>query len=188
MKFQRYKLIVNNYKAFKETNYHEQEPANSRTEPTETSDIERTRYNYKIVCLITLKVKARVRSIISSKRLYKCLNRLEKNSNKSLSHQSVSQFSRSVVSDPLWPHESQHIRPPCPSPTPRVYSNPCPSSQWCRPAISSYVVPFSSCPQSLPASGSFPVSQLFESGGQSTGVSASASVLPMNTQDWSPLG
>ena len=188
MKFQRYKLRVNNYKAFKETNYHEQEPANSRTEHTETSDTERTRCNYKIVCLITLKVKARVRSIISSKRLYKCLNRLEKNSNKSLSHPSVSQFSRSVVSDPLWPHESQHVRPPCPSPTPGVYSNPCPSSRWCSPAISSSVVPFSSCPQALPASESFPMSQLFASGGQSTGVSASASVLPMNTQDWSPLG
>ena len=98
------------------------------------------------------------------------------------------QFSRSVVSDSLWPHESQHARPPCPSPTPRVYSNSCPSSRWCHPAISSSVVPFSSCPQSLPASGSFPVSQLFAWGGQSTGVSASASILPMNTQDWSPLG
>ena len=95
---------------------------------------------------------------------------------------------QSVMSDSLWPHESQHARPPCPSPTPRVYSNSCPSSQWCHPAISSSVVPFSSCPQSLPASGSFPVSQLFASGGQSIGASASASVLPMNTQDWSPLG
>ena len=76
----------------------------------------------------------------------------------------------------------------CPSPTPRVYSNSCPSSQWCHPAISSSVIPFSSCPQSLPASESFPISQLFASGGQSIGVSASASVLPMNTQDWSPLG
>ena len=77
---------------------------------------------------------------------------------------------------------------PCPSPTPGVYPNPCPSSRWCHPAISFYVVPFSFCPQSLPASGSFPVSQLFTSGGQSIGVSASTSVLPMNTQDWSPLG
>ena len=85
----------------------------------------------------------------------------------------------------LRPHESQHARPPCPSPTLRVYSNSCPSSRWCHPAISSSVVPFSSCPQSLPASGSFPVSQLFASGDQSTGISASASVLPMNTQDWS---
>ena len=98
------------------------------------------------------------------------------------------QFSRSVMSDSLWPHESLHARPPCPSPTPGVYSNSCPSSQWCHPAISSSVVQFSSCPQSLPASGSFPKSQLFAWGGQSIGVSASASVLPMNTQDWSPLG
>ena len=102
-------------------------------------------------------------------------------------HQSV-QFSRSVVSDSLRPHESQNARPPCPSPTPRVHSNSCPSSQWCHPAISSSVIPFSSWPQSLPASGSFPMSQLFTSRGQSIGVSASASVLPMNTQDWSPLG
>ena len=98
------------------------------------------------------------------------------------------QFSRSVVSDSLRPHESQHARPPRPSPTPRVYSNSCPSSRWCHPAISSSAVPFSSCPQSLPASGSFPMSQLLAWGGHSTGVSASASVLPMNTQDWSPLG
>ena len=90
--------------------------------------------------------------------------------------------------DSLWPHESQHARPPCPSPTPRVYPNSCPLSQWCHPAISSSVVPFSSCPQSLPASGSFPMSQLFTWGGQSIGVSASASVHPMNTQDWPPLG
>jgi len=98
------------------------------------------------------------------------------------------QFSCSVVSDSLWPHESQDTRPPCPSPIPRVHSNSCPSNWWCHPAISSSVVPFSSCPQSLPASGSFPVSQLFVWGGQSIGVSALASVLPMNTQDWSPLG
>ena len=102
-------------------------------------------------------------------------------------HLSV-QFSCSVVSDSLWPHESQHARPPCPSPTPGVYSNSCPSSRWCHPAISSSVIPFSSCPQSLPASWSFPMSQLFASGSQSIGVSASASGLPMNTQDWSPLG
>ena len=95
------------------------------------------------------------------------------------------QFSRSVVSDSLWPHESQHIRPPCPSQTPGVYSNSCPSSQWCHPAISSSVVHFSSCPQSLPASRSFPMSQLFIWGAQSIGVSASVSILPMNTQDWS---
>ena len=98
------------------------------------------------------------------------------------------QFSRSVMSDSLWHHESQHTRPPCPSPTPGVYINSCPSSRLCHPAISSSVVPFSSCPQSLPASESFPMSQLFAWGGRSTGVSASASVLPMNTQDLSPLG
>ena len=96
------------------------------------------------------------------------------------------QFSRSVMSDSLQPHESQHARPPCPSPTPGVHSNSCPSSRWCHPTISSSVIPFSSCPQSLPYQ-SFPVSQLFTWGGQSTGVSASASFLPMNTQDWSPL-
>ena len=93
-----------------------------------------------------------------------------------------------VVSDPLQSHESQHARPPCPSPTPGVYSNPCPSSRWCHPAISSSVIPFSSCPQCLPASGSFPMSQLFAAGGQSIGVSASASVPPVDTEDWSPLG
>ena len=98
------------------------------------------------------------------------------------------QFSHSVASHSLRPHELQHTRPPCPSPTPGAYSNSCPSSWWCHPAISSSVVPFSSCPQSLPASGSFPMSQLFSWGGQSIGVLASASVLPMNTQDWSPLG
>ena len=98
------------------------------------------------------------------------------------------QFSHSVVSNSLRPHESQHTRPPCPSPTSRVYSNTCPSSWSCHPAISSSVVPFSSCPQSFPASGSFPMSQLFAWGGQTTGVSASASVRPMNTQDWSALG
>ena len=98
------------------------------------------------------------------------------------------QFSCSVMSDSLQPHESQHARPPCPSPTPGGHSNSCALSQWCHPAISSSVVPFSSYPQSLPSSGSFPMSQLFAWGGQSIGVSASASVLPMNTQDWSPLG
>ena len=97
------------------------------------------------------------------------------------------QFSHSVMSNSLWPQESQHARPPCPSPTPGVYSDSCPSSRWCHPAISSSVVPFSFCPQSLPASGSFPMSQLFAWGGQSIGVSALASVLPMNSQDWSPL-
>ena len=98
------------------------------------------------------------------------------------------QFSHSVMSDSLWPHGPQHARPPCLSPTPRVYSNSCPLSQWCHPTISSSVIPFSSCPQSFPASGSFQMSQLFASGGQSIGVSASTWVLPVNTQDWSPLG
>ena len=98
------------------------------------------------------------------------------------------QFSRSVVSNSLRPHEPQNARPLCPSPTPRIHPNPCPSSWWCHLTISSSVIPFSSCPQSFPTSGSFQMSQLFASGGQSIGVSASTSVLPMNTQDWSPLG
>ena len=97
------------------------------------------------------------------------------------------QFSRPVMSDSLRPHELQHARPPSPSPTPGVHSNSCPSSRWCHPAISSSVFPFSSCPQSLPASESFPMSQLFVWGGQSTGVSALASVFPKKNQDWSPL-
>ena len=98
------------------------------------------------------------------------------------------QFSHSVVSDSLQPHGLQHARPPCPSTTPGVYPNSCPLSQWCHPTISLSVIPFSSCPQSFPASGSFQMGQLFTSGGQSIGVSASASVLPMNTQDSFPLG
>ena len=98
------------------------------------------------------------------------------------------QLSCSVMSDSLWPHGLQHARPPCPSPTPGVHPNSCPLSHWCHPTISSSVIPFSSCPQSFPASGSFQVSQFFASGGQSIEVSASASVLPMNIQDWSPLG
>ena len=98
------------------------------------------------------------------------------------------QFSCSIVSDSLRPHGLQHARPPCPSPTPVVHPNSCPLSRWCHPAISSSVIPFSSCCQSLPASGSFQMSQLFASGGQNTAVSTSTSVLPMNTQDWSPLG
>ena len=98
------------------------------------------------------------------------------------------QFSRSVMSDSLQPHELQHARPPCPSPPPRAHSNSRPSSRWCHPAISSSVVPFSSCLQTFPASGTFPMTQLFTSGGQSIGVSASASVLPMNIQDWFHLG
>ena len=96
------------------------------------------------------------------------------------------QISHSVVSDSLWPYESQHARPPCPSSTPRIHWDSRPLSQWCHPAISSSVVPFSSCPQSLPASESFPVSQLFTTGGQSTGVSALASFLPKKFQGWSP--
>ena len=98
------------------------------------------------------------------------------------------QFSGSVVSDSLWPHEPQHARPPCPLPTPGIHPNSCPSIRWCHPTISSSVVPFSSCPQSFPASESFPVSPLFTAGGQIIGVSASMSVFPVNTQDWSPLG
>ena len=96
------------------------------------------------------------------------------------------QFSHSVVSDSLRPHESQHTRPPCPSPTPRVHSDSRPSSHWCHPTILSSVVPFSSCPQSLPASESFPMSHLFAWGGQSTGVSALASFPPKKSQGWSP--
>ena len=98
------------------------------------------------------------------------------------------QFNHLVVSDSLPPHEPQHARPPCPSPIPRVHQNPCPLSQWCHPTISTSAIPFSSHLQSFPASGSFLMSLLFTSGSQSIGVSASASVLPMNTQDWSPLG
>ena len=98
------------------------------------------------------------------------------------------QLSCSVVSNFLRPHQPQHARPPCPLPTTGVQLNPCPLSQWCHPTISSSVVPFSFCPQSFPASGSFPMSQFFTSGGQNIGVSASTSVLPMNTQDWSRLG
>ena len=96
------------------------------------------------------------------------------------------QFSRLVLSNSLRPHESQHARPPCPLPTPGIHSNSCPSSRWCHPTISSSVIPFSSCPQSLPASESFPMSQLFAWGGQSTGVSALASFLPKKSQGWSP--
>ena len=98
------------------------------------------------------------------------------------------QFSHSVVSDSLWPHELQHARPPCTSPTPGVYPNSCPLTLWCHLAIASSVIPFSSRLQSFPASGFFQMSQLFMSGGQSIGASASTLVLPVNTQDWSPLG
>ena len=98
------------------------------------------------------------------------------------------QFTHSVVSDSLWPHGLQHARPPCPTPTPGVESNSCPLSRWCHPTVSSSIVPFCSCLQSFPASGSFQMSQLFASGGQSIRVSASASVLPMNIQELFPLG
>ena len=101
---------------------------------------------------------------------------------------SLVQFSLSLMSSSLWPNELQHDRPPYPSPTPRIHTNPCPLSQWCHPTISSSVIPFSSSLQSFPASGSFQMSQPFASGGQSIGVSASASVLPMNIQDWFPSG
>ena len=106
-----------------------------------------------------------------------------------ISHPSVSsaQFSRSIVSNSLRPHESQHTRPPCPSPNPGD-PNPCPLSRWCYPTISSSLIPFSPCPHSFPASGSFQMNQLFASDGQSIGVSASASVPPLNSQDWSPSG
>ena len=119
---------------------------------------------------------------------YASWNKLDRNNKTNIVclHVSV-QFSCSFVSDSLRSHESQHARPPCPSPTPGVHSDSRPSSQWCHPAISSSVIPFS-CLPSFPASGSFQMSQLFVSGGQSIGVSASASVLPMNIQDWFPLG
>ena len=120
-------------------------------------------------------------------RYYIVIRRKFKEENKSIWNKYVPsvQFSSSVVSSSLRPHESQHARPPCPSPTPGVHSSSCPSSQWCHPAISSSVIPFSSCPQSLPASESFPMSQLFSWGGQSTGVSALASFLPEKSQGWS---
>ena len=102
-------------------------------------------------------------------------------------HFSSVQFSCSVVSDSLWPHELQHTRPPCPSPAPGVYSDSCPLSQWCHPIITSSLIPFFSCLQSFPASESLQMSQLFASGGRRTGLSASISVLPMNIQDWFPL-
>ena len=118
--------------------------------------------------------------------MWKCYIFLWKNGQSHIQFSSA-QFSHSVMSDSLQPHESQHARPPCPSRTPGVHSNSSPLSRWCHPAISSSVVPVSSCPQSLPASESFPVSQLFTWGGQSTGVSASASFPPKKSQVWSPL-
>ena len=106
----------------------------------------------------------------------------------SIPHIRSVQFSYSVLSNSLRSHEPQHTRPPCPSPTPGVYPNPCPSSWWCHPTISSFFIPFSFCLQTFPTSGSFQMSHLFTSGGQIIGVSASTSVRPMNTRDWSPLG
>ena len=123
----------------------------------------------------------------SNVKLHNVFSSFEVAIKKQFSFSSV-QFSCSVVSNSLRPQEPQYTRPPCPSATPRVYSNSCPLSKWCHPTISSSVIPFSSCPQSLPASGSFQMSQLFASGGQSIGVSALASVLSINIQDWSPLG
>ena len=116
-----------------------------------------------------------------------CLSTLTFNWYTSLQFSSV-HFSRSVVCNSLPPHEPQHARLPCPSPTPRGYPNSCPLSRWCHLTISSSVIPFSSCLQSFPTSGFFQMSQLFASGGQNIGVLASTSVLPMNTQDWFPLG
>ena len=116
------------------------------------------------------------------------LKLLSLNFSSSDAHSTSVQFRSSVVSNFLWPHGLQHARPPCPPPTPGAYSNSCPLSQWCHPTISSSVVPFSFCLQSFPASGSFQMSQFFTSGGQSIGAAASASVLPMNTQDCSSLG
>ena len=130
-------------------------------------------------------VKSRILSSLNWKLIFE--NSLYAKSHPCIQFGSL-QFSHSVVSDCLWPNELQHTRPPCSSPTPGVYSNSCPLSQWCHPTISSSVIPFSSCFQIFPASGSFQISELFSSGGQSIGVSASASVPAMNTQDWSPLG
>ena len=130
-------------------------------------------------------------TIVSEESWFMSSNRVERKGSRPIPNQTLCypviigvQFSHSVVSDSSRPHESQHARPPCPWPTPGVYPNPCPSSWWCHPTISSSVIPFSSYPQSFSASGSFQVSQLFASGGQSIGVSASTSVLPMNIQDF----
>ena len=116
------------------------------------------------------------------------LGRLIKSSGSQRRRKGSGALRDSVLSDCLWPYVLQHARPPCPSPAPGVYSNSSPLSWWCHPTISSSVIPFSCCLQSFPASGSFPMSQFFALGGQSIRVSASTSVLPMNTQDWSPLG
>ena len=134
-----------------------------------------------------MKVKKSCNLLFGSYRTQKTSDVIQAES-KALRIGSSAQFSLSVVSDSLQPHRLQHARPPCPSPTPGAYSNSCPLSRWCHPTISSSVIPFSSCPQSVPASRSFLMNQFFASGGQSIGVSASTSVLPMNIQDWSPLG
>ena len=138
--------------------------------------------------MTTGKTIALTRQIFVGKVMSLLFNMLPRLAIAFLPRSSSVQFSCSVVSDSLGCHVLQHTRLPCPSPTPGAYSNSCPSSQWCHPTISSSVVPFSSCLQFFPASVSFPMSQFFASGGQSIGVSASASVLPMNIQDWFPLG
>ena len=133
--------------------------------------------NEHLKCLQSLsffKPCGKKKCIIENLTIYRCISSV--------------QFSLSVVFDSLWPDEPQHARPPSPSPTPGVHPNPCPSSRWCHPTISSSVVPFCTCPQSFSASGFFQMSQLSASGGKSTGVSASTSVPPMNIQGWSPLG
>ena len=135
----------------------------------------------------TNKTKSNAHMRIWLKQIQVCLVEIDSQEMQSRADQ-FSSVSCSVVSDSLRPHGLQHARPPCPSLTPRVYSNSCPSSRWCHPTISSSVIPFSSHLQSFPASGSLPVSQFFSSGDQSVGVSASASVLPMNIQDWFSLG
>ena len=139
-------------------------------------------------CMTTGKTTALTRWTFVDKMMSLLFNMLSRLVIAFLPRGSSVQFSHSVVSDSLWSHEPQHARPPCPSPTPGVYPNSCPLSQWCHPTISSSVVPFSSCPQSFLTSAAFQMSQLFTLGVQSIGVSASTSLLPMNTQDWSPLG
>ena len=141
-------------------------------------------YCFFLLDLITLVSTSRK----SKEELKSLLMKVKEESEKVGLSYSWVQFSHSVLSESLWPHGVEHTRPLCPSPTPRVYSNSCPLKWWCHPTISSYVVPVSSHLQSFPASGSFQMNQLFASGGQNIGVSASASVLPMTIQDWSPLG
>ena len=142
---------------------------------------------FRKMVMITLRVRQqkRHRCIEQTFGLYGFLLKLS-SSLWNLLHIAFFQFSHSVVSDSLWPHESQHARPPCPSPSPGVHSNSRPSSQWCHPAISSSIIPFFSCPQTLATTKFFPMSQLFSWGGQSTRVSALASFLPKKSQGWSP--